>query len=59
MAVANMYLQLVGYFIFTIISGRVIDRATRDGVPFANVYLNNTSLGVATALNGEFLFERS
>lgn len=37
-----------------VISGRVIDRATREGVPFANVYLNNTSLGVATALNGEF-----
>lgn len=40
-----------------VISGKVIDRNTREGVPFANVYLNSTSLGVATELNGEFSFK--
>lgn len=40
-----------------LISGRVIDASTKSGVPFANVYINNTSLGVPTDTEGNFILK--
>ncbi len=36
------------------ISGKVIDAKTLEPMPFANVFLNNTTIGTTTELNGEF-----
>jgi len=37
------------------ISGRVLDRETGNPLPFANVVVQNTSLGAATDLEGKFI----
>ena len=37
------------------ISGRVIDAKTLEPLPFANVYVNNTTIGVITNATGEFV----
>lgn len=34
------------------IKGQIIDNDTEEGVPFANVYLQKTSTGIATDING-------
>ncbi|WP_338874670.1 carboxypeptidase-like regulatory domain-containing protein [Spirosoma sp. SC4-14] len=39
------------------LSGRVIDSSTQQPLPFANVYLNNTTIGATTNANGEFLLQ--
>lgn len=39
------------------LSGRVIDSSTQKPLPFANVYLNNTTIGTTTDANGEFLLQ--
>jgi hypothetical protein len=36
------------------ISGRVVDALTQAPLPYANVFIDNSTLGVATDLNGEF-----
>ncbi|HMJ67822.1 MAG TPA: carboxypeptidase-like regulatory domain-containing protein [Cyclobacteriaceae bacterium] len=36
------------------VSGRVIDSETLEPLPFANVFINNTTLGMATSTEGEF-----
>lgn len=36
------------------ITGRVIDGKTAEPLPFANVFLNNTTIGTVTGLAGEF-----
>lgn len=36
------------------VSGRVIDSETNEGLPFANVFVNNTTLGTATSVEGDF-----
>lgn len=40
-----------------IVSGVVLDSHTGDPLPFANVFLNNTTLGKATDMNGKFRLE--
>jgi len=37
------------------IAGRVIDKETKEPIPFANVIVEGTQLGAATNLNGEFV----
>src|SRR6187551_2967162 len=37
-----------------ILSGRVIDSKTTEPLPFANVFINNTTIGAATDVNGNF-----
>ncbi len=37
------------------IAGRVIDKDTKEPIPFANVIVEGTQLGAATNLNGEFV----
>lgn len=39
------------------ISGRVIDANTQKPLPFANVYVNNTTIGTTTNDNGEFILQ--
>ena len=39
------------------IKGRVIDQETREALPYANVVLKQTKVGVNTDLNGEFELE--
>ncbi|OWY20853.1 carboxypeptidase-like regulatory domain-containing protein [Sphingobacteriales bacterium UPWRP_1] len=36
------------------ISGKVIDDATQESVPFANVFLQNTTIGTVTDMDGNF-----
>ena len=36
------------------ITGKVIDAKNGEPLPFANVFINNTTLGTTTELNGEF-----
>ena len=36
------------------ITGKVIDSKTEEPIPFANVFLNNTTQGTVTELTGEF-----
>jgi CarboxypepD_reg-like domain len=38
------------------ISGKVLERS-QNPVPFANVFINNTSIGTTTDINGEFLLK--
>lgn len=40
------------------IIGKVIDSKTSVPLPFASVYLNNTTIGTATNLEGEFTLEK-
>lgn len=37
------------------ISGRVIDAKTQEPLPFTNVYINNTTIGVTTDTSGKFI----
>ncbi|MCF0058545.1 carboxypeptidase-like regulatory domain-containing protein [Dyadobacter sp. CY356] len=37
------------------ISGRVIDARTQEPLPFTNVYINNTTIGVTTDSSGKFI----
>ncbi|WP_159473418.1 TonB-dependent receptor [Dyadobacter sp. 3J3] len=37
------------------ISGRVIDAKTLEPLPFTNVYINNTTIGVTTDTSGKFI----
>ena len=39
------------------LSGKVVDAKTLEPLPFANVFLNNTTIGTTTELNGEFLLK--
>src|SRR5687768_11542019 len=39
-----------------IISGKVIDRETKEPMPFASVYIKGKAIGTITNLNGEFDF---
>jgi len=38
----------------SIISGRVVDFNTKETLPFANIFINNTTLGTAADFNGKF-----
>ncbi|QDK80616.1 hypothetical protein EXU85_19185 [Spirosoma sp. KCTC 42546] len=40
------------------ISGRVIDASTQKPLPFANVYVNNTTIGTTTNDSGEFMLQQ-
>jgi protocatechuate 3,4-dioxygenase beta subunit len=40
-----------------IIKGRILDAANNQGVPFANVSVDGTELGVSSDLDGNYLFE--
>jgi len=37
------------------IMGKVIDQATGEGIPFANVFIENTSMGAASDIEGNFV----
>lgn len=39
------------------VSGRVIDSETLEPLPFANAFVNNSTLGAATSLTGEFVIK--
>ncbi len=43
----------------TIIQGRVIDQTTKEAIPFASVYIENTTIGTATGFDGDFSFSTS
>lgn len=36
------------------VTGRVVDRETQEPLPFANVFIDNSTLGIATDLDGRF-----
>jgi hypothetical protein len=59
-----MRLNITVLFLLTLLStqaqtggyaGRVLDAATLEPLPFANVFINNTTIGTTTNVNGEFL----
>ncbi len=39
----------------TSISGRIIDRNTREGIPFAHIAIEDTRMGAISDLNGDFI----
>jgi hypothetical protein len=39
------------------LSGKVIDAKTREPLPFANVYVNKTTMGTTTDTSGEFILK--
>jgi hypothetical protein len=39
------------------VSGRVLDSQTLEPLPFANVFINNTTIGAGTDAKGEFVFK--
>jgi hypothetical protein len=39
------------------ISGKIIDSKSLEPIPFANVFLNNSTIGAATEVNGEFILK--
>ena len=53
-------LFVICYWLLTIslqaqtISGKVIDAKTLEPLPFANVFINNTTIGTTSEMNGEF-----
>jgi hypothetical protein len=60
-AIATSFIYCVSFiFITTLtteaqkITGRVLDSKTTEALPFANVFLNNTTIGTVTDINGEF-----
>ncbi|MBK8292426.1 MAG: carboxypeptidase-like regulatory domain-containing protein [Flammeovirgaceae bacterium] len=40
------------------VSGRILDSQTLEPLPFANVFINNTTIGTASDMNGEFLLPK-
>jgi hypothetical protein len=53
MLFSSFVLPLYGYAQVTI-QGRVVDSNTRNGLPFANVFINNTTIGQTTSESGYF-----
>ncbi|MBY0433821.1 MAG: carboxypeptidase-like regulatory domain-containing protein, partial [Cyclobacteriaceae bacterium] len=39
------------------ISGKVLDSKTQEPLPFANIFINNTTLGVAADANGQYVLK--
>lgn len=39
----------------SMVTGQVLDAKTQEPLPFANVFINNTTIGVATDTRGEFI----
>jgi hypothetical protein len=39
------------------LSGRVVDFKSLEPLPFANVFINNTTIGTSTDVNGEFILK--
>lgn len=39
------------------VKGRILDSKTREVLPFANVFINNTTIGTAADANGDFLLK--
>lgn len=49
-----MGLLVYGFSEAQVISGKVVDEKTGESLPFANVFINNTTLGSTTDINGNF-----
>ncbi|MCH6236610.1 carboxypeptidase-like regulatory domain-containing protein [Cognataquiflexum rubidum] len=47
-------LLVYGFSEAQVISGKVVDEKTGESLPFANVFINNTTLGSTTDINGNF-----
>src|SRR4051794_38338462 len=51
-------LALTGFSQNATITGRVIDSKTQEPLPFANVFINNTTVGTATDDKGYFVLKK-
>jgi CarboxypepD_reg-like domain/TonB-dependent Receptor Plug Domain len=40
------------------ITGRIVDAETLDALPYANVFIDQTTIGAASDVNGEYIIER-
>ncbi|MCH6197965.1 carboxypeptidase-like regulatory domain-containing protein [Aquiflexum sp. LQ15W] len=49
-----MGVLVYGFSEAQVISGKVVDEKTGESLPFANVFINNTTLGSTTDINGNF-----
>jgi hypothetical protein len=54
---ALLFLQAIGQE--TIITGKVIDKTTGEGIPFASVFFKNTTVGTSTNFEGQFELKTS
>ncbi|MCI1640040.1 MAG: DUF5686 and carboxypeptidase regulatory-like domain-containing protein [Bacteroidales bacterium] len=62
-----LFFSAVAFFLFafsprseaqtTKVKGRVTDASTGEGIPFANVYFKNTTIGVTTDMDGYYTME--
>lgn len=43
----------------TTIKGRIIDEVTKEAIPFASVYMENSTIGASTGFEGNFVFSTS
>ena len=43
----------------TVITGKVIDQTTGEGIPFASVFFKNTTVGTSTNFEGQFELKTS
>jgi hypothetical protein len=50
----SLGLLVYGFSEAQVISGKVVDEKTCESLPFANVFINNTTLGSTTDINGNF-----
>ena len=56
---AKLTLLILGMLVYgfleaQVISGKVVDEKTGEALPFANVFINNTTLGSTTDIDGNF-----
>ncbi|MCR9016458.1 carboxypeptidase-like regulatory domain-containing protein [Aquiflexum gelatinilyticum] len=56
---AKLTLLILGMIVYgfleaQVISGKVVDEKTGEALPFANVFINNTTLGSTTDIDGNF-----
>ncbi|MFD2200054.1 carboxypeptidase-like regulatory domain-containing protein [Shivajiella indica] len=52
-----LFLPIFGYSQTGVISGKVIDSQTGEGLPFCNVFINNTTISTTTDLDGNYKLE--
>ena len=39
------------------IRGHIIDAQTNESLPYANIFIDNTTIGTATDVNGDFIIK--
>ena len=54
----SSFLFLQAFAQQTVITGKVIDQTTGEGIPFASVFFKNTTVGTSTNFEGKFVLNK-